>query len=173
MIVKDLRPLSYLLLLHPLAISKAGLQASEVDYYEINEAFSVVAPANKKLFGISDFKIMKVQCAASKGILGLCIDASAGLFYTYDQNSIFQVSVNDEGRDMWKVYLDLKVYAQALANCRDPFQRDQVYLEQAEVAFSAKDFVRAASFYAKVSCSLCKIEKAYRLAPGIYRITPH
>lgn len=38
--------------------------------------------------------------------------------------------MNDEGRDMWKVYLDLKVYAEALANCRDPFQRDQVYLEQ-------------------------------------------
>lgn len=31
--------------------------------------------------------------AASKGILGLCSDASAGLFYTYDQNSIFQVSL--------------------------------------------------------------------------------
>lgn len=29
--------------------------------------------------------------AASRGILGLCSDASAGLFYTYDQNSIFQV----------------------------------------------------------------------------------
>lgn len=36
----------------------------------------------------------------------------------------------DEGRDMWKVYLDLKVYAAALANCRDPLQRDQVYLVQ-------------------------------------------
>lgn len=41
-----------------------------------------------------------------------------------------QVSVNDEGRDMWKVYLDMKVYAAALANCRDPLQRDQVYLSQ-------------------------------------------
>ena len=30
--------------------------------------------------------------SASKGIIGLCSDASAGLFYAYDQNSIFQVS---------------------------------------------------------------------------------
>lgn len=29
--------------------------------------------------------------SSSKGILGLCSDASAGLFYAYDQNSIFQV----------------------------------------------------------------------------------
>jgi hypothetical protein len=41
-----------------------------------------------------------------------------------------QVSVNDEGRDMWKVYLDMKEYAAALANCRDPLQRAQVYLLQ-------------------------------------------
>lgn len=40
------------------------------------------------------------------------------------------MSVNDEGRDMWKVYLNLKDYVAALASCRDPFQRDQVYLEQ-------------------------------------------
>lgn len=31
---------------------------------------------------------------------------------------------------MWKVYLDMKEYAASLANCRDPFQRDQVYLVQ-------------------------------------------
>ncbi|PIN14046.1 hypothetical protein CDL12_13329 [Handroanthus impetiginosus] len=92
--------------------------------------------------------------AVSRGVLGLCSDASAGLFYAYDQNSIFQVSVNDEGRDMWKVYLDLKEYAAALANCRDALQRDQVYLVQAEAAFSAKDFLRAASFYAKINFAL-------------------
>ncbi|KAK9671984.1 hypothetical protein RND81_12G067600 [Saponaria officinalis] len=89
--------------------------------------------------------------SGSNGILGLCSDASAGLFYAYDQNSIFQVSVNDEGRDMWKVYLGMKEYAAALANCRDALQRDQVYLAQAEAAFSSKDFLRAASFFAKVN----------------------
>lgn len=47
-----------------------------------------------------------------------------------DFGIVNQVSVNDEGRDMWKVYLDLKDYAAALANCRDPLQRDQVYLAQ-------------------------------------------
>jgi hypothetical protein len=27
----------------------------------------------------------------TKGIIGLCSDASTGLFYAYDENSIFQV----------------------------------------------------------------------------------
>ncbi|XP_072969864.1 vacuolar sorting protein 18 [Typha angustifolia] len=91
---------------------------------------------------------------SSKGIIALCSDATAGLFYAYDENSIFQVSVHDEGQDMWQVYLDLKEYAAALSHCRNPFQRDQVYLLQADAAFSVKDYYRAASFYAKISYML-------------------
>ncbi|XP_061346722.1 vacuolar sorting protein 18 isoform X1 [Gastrolobium bilobum] len=100
---------------------------------------------------IEELEFVQTSDSTSKGIIGLCSDATAGLFYAYDQNSIFQVSVNDEGRDMWKVYLDMKEYAAALANCRDPFQRDQVHLVQAEAAFSSKDYFRAASFYAKIN----------------------
>ncbi|XVF44456.1 hypothetical protein PTKIN_Ptkin02bG0122300 [Pterospermum kingtungense] len=100
---------------------------------------------------IEDLQFDQASDSSSRGIIGLCSDATAGLFYAYDQNSIFQVSVNDEGRDMWKVYLDMKEYAAALANARDPLQRDQVYLVQAEAAFTSRDFLRAASFYAKIN----------------------
>ncbi|KAJ4729899.1 vacuolar protein sorting-associated protein 18-like [Melia azedarach] len=100
---------------------------------------------------IEELRFDQTSDSISRGVIGLCSDATAGVFYAYDQNSIFQVSVNDEGRDMWKVYLDMKEYAAALANCRDPLQRDQVYLVQAEAAFTCKDFLRAASFYAKIN----------------------
>ncbi|EEF44511.1 vacuolar sorting protein 18 isoform X2 [Ricinus communis] len=103
---------------------------------------------------IEELRFDQTSESVSRDIIGLCSDATAGLFYAYDQNSIFQVSVNDEGRDMWKVYLDMKEYAAALANCRDPFQRDQVYLLQADAAFASRDFLRAASFYAKVNYML-------------------
>eukprot|EP00252_Welwitschia_mirabilis_P007813 TRINITY_DN19529_c0_g1_i1.p1 TRINITY_DN19529_c0_g1~~TRINITY_DN19529_c0_g1_i1.p1 ORF type:complete len:1023 (+),score=246.07 TRINITY_DN19529_c0_g1_i1:343-3411(+) len=84
-------------------------------------------------------------------ILGLCSDAIAGVFYAYDENSIFEISVQDEGQDMWKVYLEMKQYTAALEHCRNILQRDQVYLVQADAAFSSEDFMRAASFYAKTS----------------------
>ncbi|OMO98799.1 hypothetical protein COLO4_13682 [Corchorus olitorius] len=100
---------------------------------------------------IEELQFDQASDSSSRGIIGLCSDATAGLFYAYDQNSIFQVSVTDEGRDMWKVYLDMKEYAAALANSRDPLQRDQVYLVQAEDAFTSRDFLRAASFYAKIN----------------------
>ncbi|KAK6282037.1 hypothetical protein POUND7_015862 [Theobroma cacao] len=100
---------------------------------------------------IEELQFDQASDSNSRGIIGLSSDATAGLFYAFDQNSIFQVSVNDEGRDMWKVYLDMKEYAAALANSRDPLQRDQIYLVQAEAAFTSRDFLRAASFYAKIN----------------------
>jgi hypothetical protein len=41
-----------------------------------------------------------------------------------------QITVQDEGRDMWQVYLGLKEYAAALEACRDLAQRDRVYAAQ-------------------------------------------
>ncbi|HPH83233.1 MAG TPA: acetyl-CoA C-acetyltransferase, partial [Flavobacteriales bacterium] len=39
------------------AIAKAGLKASDIGYYEINEAFSVVAIANNKILGLDASKV--------------------------------------------------------------------------------------------------------------------
>lgn len=36
----------------PKALSNAGVEASQVDFYEINEAFAVVALANQKLLSL-------------------------------------------------------------------------------------------------------------------------
>ncbi|XP_076922406.1 acetyl-CoA acetyltransferase 2-like [Bidens hawaiensis] len=41
----------------PKAISRAGLDASQIDFYEINEAFAVVALVNQKLLGLDSTKL--------------------------------------------------------------------------------------------------------------------
>ncbi|MDA9233159.1 acetyl-CoA C-acyltransferase [Flavobacteriaceae bacterium] len=41
----------------PKALSKAGIQQSEIDFFEFNEAFSVVGLANMKLLNIPDNKV--------------------------------------------------------------------------------------------------------------------
>lgn len=40
---------------------------------------------------IEELQFDQTTESVSRGIIGLCSDASAGLFYAYDQNSIFQV----------------------------------------------------------------------------------
>ncbi|KAG5516232.1 hypothetical protein RHGRI_037061 [Rhododendron griersonianum] len=61
----------------PKAITNAGLEASQIDYYEINEAFSVVALANRRLLGISPEKLNvhggAVSLGHPLGCSGACI----------------------------------------------------------------------------------------------------
>ncbi|KAL6529845.1 Acetyl-CoA acetyltransferase, cytosolic [Orobanche gracilis] len=51
----------------PKAISNAGLESSKIDYYEINEAFAVVALANQKLLGLDPEKVNVHGGAVSLG----------------------------------------------------------------------------------------------------------
>lgn len=41
----------------PIALEKAGLQLSDIDYFEFNEAFSVVGLANNKILGLDSSKV--------------------------------------------------------------------------------------------------------------------
>ncbi|XP_058787210.1 acetyl-CoA acetyltransferase 2-like [Vicia villosa] len=51
----------------PKAISNAGLDASEIDFYDINEAFSVVTLSNQKLLGLDSEKVNLHGGAVSLG----------------------------------------------------------------------------------------------------------
>ena len=51
----------------PKAIKNAGLEASDIDYYEINEAFSVVAIANNKKLNLDPSKVNVLGGAVALG----------------------------------------------------------------------------------------------------------
>ena len=51
----------------PKALAKAGLKIEDIDYFEFNEAFSVVGLANMKLLGLSDDKVNVNGGAVSLG----------------------------------------------------------------------------------------------------------
>ena len=51
----------------PLAVSKAGLEISDIDYFELNEAFSVVGIANMKILGLDSSKVNVNGGAVSLG----------------------------------------------------------------------------------------------------------
>ncbi|BBN08408.1 vacuolar protein sorting-associated protein 18 [Marchantia polymorpha subsp. ruderalis] len=112
-----------------------------------NQSLKVVNTASEEVVEEQRFD----ASLSSSPMLGLCSDIAAGVYYAYSESSIFEISVNDEGRDMWLTYLNMKEYAAALEYCRDQFQRDQVYATQAEAEFKAGNYDRAASFYAKAN----------------------
>ncbi|HRI41991.1 MAG TPA: acetyl-CoA C-acetyltransferase, partial [Bacteroidia bacterium] len=51
----------------PRAIEKAGLKPEQIEYYEINEAFSVVAIANNQLMKLDPAKVNVFGGAVSLG----------------------------------------------------------------------------------------------------------
>lgn len=51
----------------PIALKKANLQVSDIDFFEFNEAFSVVGLANNKILGIDDSKVNVNGGAVSLG----------------------------------------------------------------------------------------------------------
>ncbi|KAH7283931.1 hypothetical protein KP509_34G031500 [Ceratopteris richardii] len=86
---------------------------------------------------------------STSAMVGLCTDAIGGAIFAYNENSLYEIVINDEGRDMWLMYLSIKDYATALEHCRDGSQKDRVFVTQADIAFAAKDYITAAVFYAK------------------------
>ncbi|XP_034675539.1 acetyl-CoA acetyltransferase-like isoform X16 [Vitis riparia] len=66
----------------PKAISNAGLKASQIDYYEINEAFAVVALANQKLLGLDPLADSSsiVGCGLGFELLGFQVTRGFGGF---------------------------------------------------------------------------------------------
>ena len=51
----------------PKALDKAGISISDVDYFEFNEAFSVVGLANAKILGLTEDKVNVNGGAVSLG----------------------------------------------------------------------------------------------------------
>jgi len=51
----------------PKALDKAGISIKDVDYFEFNEAFSVVGLANMKILGLNDSKVNVNGGAVSLG----------------------------------------------------------------------------------------------------------
>lgn len=51
----------------PKALAKANISISDVDYFEFNEAFSVVGLANMKILGLTDEKVNVHGGAVSLG----------------------------------------------------------------------------------------------------------
>ncbi len=51
----------------PIALKKAGLEVSDIDFFEFNEAFSVVGLANNKILGLEESKVNVNGGAVSLG----------------------------------------------------------------------------------------------------------
>ncbi len=96
--------------------------------------------------------------AKDVGVLrGLCIDDRSDTIWAFSDRHVFEIDVNDESRDIWRVYLERNSFEEALKYCSNVFQREHVTNAQADFHFANGNYELAAKAYARTNRSFEEI----------------
>ncbi|EGG06619.1 uncharacterized protein MELLADRAFT_35979, partial [Melampsora larici-populina 98AG31] len=111
-----------------------------------------------------------------KQIIALASDPVHHTYWLYSSDSIFELVVKDEGRNIWKVFLSRDAFDAALLHAKTPADRDAVLIGQADHFFQNGKFISAAQVYAQCSKSfeevvLSLIDRGERDALRYYLIS--
>ncbi|KAI0830628.1 Pep3/Vps18/deep orange family-domain-containing protein [Trametes gibbosa] len=84
-------------------------------------------------------------------VRGLTSDPVRRTYWVYTDQAIWEVSVSNEHRDIWKIYLEKGRYDAALQYANSASQRDQIMSAQAKAFFDEGRYFQAAQCYAQCS----------------------
>eukprot|EP00124_Ichthyophonus_hoferi_P001458 Ihof_evm1s77 gene=Ihof_evmTU1s77 len=84
----------------------------------------------------------------------LVSDPTKHTMWCYSEDAIYEITVHDETRYIWRIYLDMKRYDTALQYCKGKAkQADEVLRAQAEHYFSLGKYQLAADYYGRTKSS--------------------
>ncbi|RKP09914.1 Pep3/Vps18/deep orange family-domain-containing protein [Thamnocephalis sphaerospora] len=81
----------------------------------------------------------------------LVVDPIKRTYWAYTGASIYELIVEDEDRDVWRLYLKSRAYDTALRFCKDASQRDHVRTAQANHYFDTGRYLLSADYYAQTA----------------------
>ncbi|KAF9015512.1 Pep3/Vps18/deep orange family-domain-containing protein [Cyathus striatus] len=84
-------------------------------------------------------------------VLGLVSDPVRKTYWVYTDQSLFELVVGNEDRDVWKIYQAKEEYDVALRYAKTAVQRDQILAAQADHLFNSGKYFQAAQCYAQCS----------------------
>jgi len=84
-------------------------------------------------------------------IIAITTDSVDQTYWLYSDESIFELIVKNEGRDIWKVYLARKDFEKALSHVNMPIDRDKILVNQADHYLETAKYISAAQTYAQCS----------------------
>ncbi|KAI8456761.1 Pep3/Vps18/deep orange family-domain-containing protein [Phakopsora pachyrhizi] len=113
---------------------------------------------------------------AGEEVIAMTSDPVHHTYWVYSSDSIFEMVVKDEARDVWKIYLSRQAFDMALRFAKNPEDRDKVLIGQADSYLQQRKFIPAAQIYAQCSKSfeevvLGFIDKGERDALRYYLIS--
>ncbi|KAF2141898.1 uncharacterized protein K452DRAFT_271778 [Aplosporella prunicola CBS 121167] len=81
--------------------------------------------------------------------LGLVIDQKKSTFWLFTKQDVFEISVYDESRDIWKILLNAQQFEAASQYAKTPAQKDAVATASGDYLVNRGQFLEAASVYGR------------------------
>jgi len=86
-------------------------------------------------------------------MLGIMQDPNTRKVWLFAQGCIYEVDIEDESREVWRLYLDMGQFELALKYCKTEWQEDRVHTAQAKHHFERGKYQLAATFFGKANTS--------------------
>ena len=83
--------------------------------------------------------------------IGLLADQKKNTFWLFTTNDIFEIVVEDEDRDVWKIMLKNQQFSMASQYARTPAQKDAVAMASGDHLIAKGQYLEAANVYGKSS----------------------
>ncbi|KAI0071987.1 hypothetical protein K474DRAFT_1711999 [Panus rudis PR-1116 ss-1] len=87
----------------------------------------------------------------SESVRGLTADPVRKTYWVYTDQSLFELGVRNEDRDVWRIYLEKGKYDLAIQYAKTANQRDVITAAQARAFFDEGRYFQAASAFAQCS----------------------
>jgi hypothetical protein len=97
---------------------------------------------------------LPVQDRAAGALLGFARDPTHQCIFAFSDRAVFEIGIDREDRDVWRLYLEEGDFEAALRHCHDTQQQEKVREAEADMHFSKGQFEHAARLYAQVSFAL-------------------
>ncbi|TIA70912.1 hypothetical protein E3P91_02859 [Wallemia ichthyophaga] len=84
-----------------------------------------------------------------KGIRGMARDNFHHTLWLYSDDAIYELTITDEDRDIWKVHLCKRDFEKALRSSKSAVDRDVILGKEADLYFAQGKFIQSAQIYAQ------------------------
>ncbi|KAK9459030.1 Pep3/Vps18/deep orange family-domain-containing protein [Lipomyces oligophaga] len=91
------------------------------------------------------------RLSGGERLLGITSDSKSSTYWAYSSENIYEITVTDEDRDVWKIYLEQARFDEALRLARTPRERDTVATAHGDFLLDNKSFFEAANVLGKSS----------------------
>ncbi|KAF3923941.1 hypothetical protein AA313_de0208147 [Arthrobotrys entomopaga] len=82
-------------------------------------------------------------------VLGIRADPKCNTFWVFTADTIFEIVLKDENRDVWKIMLKQNLFDAAMRFASNPRQKDQVSMASGDYLVTQKKYTEAASIWGK------------------------